>query len=79
MSKIIREYLSLARIATLARTCGVPRTTIIHAIGRGEIPVTATADGLDLVRPSDLEHWLANRPQVGRPANATTVESTRAD
>ena len=51
----------------MARRVGLPKQTLSAAIQRGEIPVVRTADQIPLIRQTDVEAWLNNRPKAGRP------------
>lgn len=64
--------LKYKRIALVAEELGVPRTTLISAMDRGEIKGAETACGLPLIDPEDAARWAADdsRRPGRKPAKA---------
>lgn len=58
-----KRYGTVAEAATAA---GVPRTTLVYAVDRGEVPSKKTFGGTILVAISDAKKWAKNRPKPGR-------------
>jgi hypothetical protein len=53
--------------ASVAERFGIPRTTILSAIGREEIKTIRLGSGLVLVDIQSAKTWSLNRPKLGRP------------
>lgn len=58
-----RRYGTVAEAATAA---GVPRTTLVYAVEREEVPSKKTFGGTILVAIADAKKWAKNRPKPGR-------------
>ena len=67
-----QKHLKYKRIGLVARELGVPRTTLISAVARGEIDGAVTACGLPLIDPASAKRWAADetRKPGRKPAGA---------
>lgn len=52
---------------TLAERLGVPRTTILYAVRRGDIPSQTLGSGETVVREQDVLDWMATGQETGKP------------
>ncbi len=58
---------NLFRIGIVAKKTGVPRTSIMTAIDRGEIAVYHSACKLPMVTLADVQKWGKEERPMGRP------------
>jgi hypothetical protein len=66
------DVAALTQVATAAKEIGRAKTTLFHAIARGEIVAYRTSDGLPLVLTADVRDWARKDRPKGRPKKGET-------
>ena len=66
------DVAALTQVATAAKEIGRAKTTLFHAIARGEIVAYRTSDGLPLVLTADVRDWAGKDRPKGRPKKGET-------
>ena len=66
------EQLKYKRITLVAKELGIPRTTLISAVDRGEISGALTACGLILIDPHSAEKWAKDSTRRTGPKTANS-------
>ena len=58
------------QLRKVAEAVGVPQSTLISAVDRGEIDSAELASGVRIASIASAKKWASNRPKVGRPKKA---------